>query len=975
MKRYVAICLAVIVAAGLLFIITPNTQAAEEGTIRTMLKTLPLESVTYNYKDSNTAKSASVYFSPALLLQDADKLKDIPVMGEIAKASVALAMAAYEPDYINSLLSGMGFTAYDNSYVYHRSRNELTLDDNDYVAYTIAYRDVENPIDGKTYRIYCVPIQGTPQNAEWFSDFNLGKDDEHEGFRKASQEVYDRLQTFFVSDGKNADTRIVWVTGHSRGAACANLIAGWLSDSKEINTKAEHVFGYTYACPAVSLKADTTLKNIFNFNNIGDMVTMLPMEEWGYRRYGQDVLLDTSEIQLNNVRQQFKNTTNSTYAGEITDVNYKKLLTEVIGTDREAFNNSATLQAVLGIAGWALGGKNDVGIIPVIHKYLNVADQAEIKLEYNGWSIKAFFELLGTKYDENDELSVWAYQAYNETLEMTQEEFSSYLSMNNAKIYKLREETGIEIVDAQSFLIANGKLNKANNIIRSAAECVSAAMALVSDEDGEIMDKILHGHSQATYTVWINSMYCGYKGWYDNDEIQGAYAERVCLSIGDYTFYGCDSLEEVTLPDFLGGGACANCLGLRTVTLPADYDLSKSPFYNTCGVTTIYYTPGQTGIMMDRESNSYTVGYNYTLEYCSRNAIETIEFAEGITHIADYLFYGGYHDGFLVDNSSLKTVQLPSTLETIGDYAFYGCRSITSLTLPQSVTSIGDYAFTKCGGIATLDIPATMTYIGTSAFQSCNSLKVLSLPDTGLSIGGGAFSECTGLRTVTLPADYDIKQSPFYNTCGVTTIYYTPGQTGVMMDRESNSYSVGYNYTLEYYSRNAIETVKFAEGITHIADYLFYGGYHDGFLVDNSSLKTVQLPSTLESVGGYAFFNCSALTDVFYCGTQEQWIMIALGSNNSSLTNMTPQLHHYENGVCTFCGHSILVVGDMDGNQVVDHNDAIYLLLHTMFGEIAYPLNGADADIDGNGTIEQEDAVYLLLHTMFGEAFYPLKRS
>ena len=103
--------------------------------------------------------------------------------------------------------------------------------------------------------------------------------------------------------------------------------------------------------------------------------------------------------------------------------------------------------------------------------------------------------------------------------------------------------------------------------------------------------------------------------------------------------------------------------------------------------------------------------------------------------------------------------------------------------------------------------------------------------------------------------------------------------------------------------------------------------------------------------------------------------MIALGNNNSSLTNMTPQLHHYENGVCTFCGHSILVVGDMDGNQVVDHNDAIYLLLHTMFGEIAYPLNGADADIDGNGTIEQEDAVYLLLHTMFGEAFYPLKRS
>ena len=64
--------------------------------------------------------------------------------------------------------------------------------------------------------------------------------------------------------------------------------------------------------------------------------------------------------------------------------------------------------------------------------------------------------------------------------------------------------------------------------------------------------------------------------------------------------------------------------------------------------------------------------------------------------------------------------------------------------------------------------------------------------------------------------------------------------------------------------------------------------------------------------------------------------------------------------------------GDIDGNDVVDHNDAIYLLLHTMFGQ-AYPLNGADGDIDGNGTVNQEDAVYLLLHTLFGEAFYPLK--
>ncbi len=66
------------------------------------------------------------------------------------------------------------------------------------------------------------------------------------------------------------------------------------------------------------------------------------------------------------------------------------------------------------------------------------------------------------------------------------------------------------------------------------------------------------------------------------------------------------------------------------------------------------------------------------------------------------------------------------------------------------------------------------------------------------------------------------------------------------------------------------------------------------------------------------------------------------------------------------------IPGDFDGNGEVTQDDAVYLLLHTMFGEAFYPLNGAYADINGDGTVDQDDAVYLLLHTMFGESFYPL---
>ena len=67
------------------------------------------------------------------------------------------------------------------------------------------------------------------------------------------------------------------------------------------------------------------------------------------------------------------------------------------------------------------------------------------------------------------------------------------------------------------------------------------------------------------------------------------------------------------------------------------------------------------------------------------------------------------------------------------------------------------------------------------------------------------------------------------------------------------------------------------------------------------------------------------------------------------------------------------VPGDMDGNMVVDDEDAIYLLLNTMFGNAYYPLSYAPSDIDCNGIVNSEDAVYLLLHTLFGEALYPLE--
>jgi hypothetical protein len=76
--------------------------------------------------------------------------------------------------------------------------------------------------------------------------------------------------------------------------------------------------------------------------------------------------------------------------------------------------------------------------------------------------------------------------------------------------------------------------------------------------------------------------------------------------------------------------------------------------------------------------------------------------------------------------------------------------------------------------------------------------------------------------------------------------------------------------------------------------------------------------------------------------------------------------------VATYTSERIYIIGDINADGAVTDDDAVYLLLHTMFDEANYPIAGAPADFDGNGNVTQEDAVYLLLHTLFGEMFYPL---
>ena len=142
--------------------------------------------------------------------------------------------------------------------------------------------------------------------------------------------------------------------------------------------------------------------------------------------------------------------------------------------------------------------------------------------------------------------------------------------------------------------------------------------------------------------------------------------------------------------------------------------------------------------------------------------INRVIIEEGVTSIGKYAFYFGEITGNLV---------LPNSIETIEEYAFYGCDKLSGeLVLPNNLNTIGEYAFSGCSGLTgDLVLPAGLEKIDENAFRECNGFKgKLILPDSLKYIGFTAFEDCSGFSgDLLLPNDmYRIEYGAFYGCSG-----------------------------------------------------------------------------------------------------------------------------------------------------------------------------------------------------------------
>lgn len=272
----------------------------------------------------------------------------------------------------------------------------------------------------------------------------------------------------------------------------------------------------------------------------------------------------------------------------------------------------------------------------------------------------------------------------------------------------------------------------------------------------------------------------------------------------------------------------------------------------------------------------------------------------------------------------------------IGQYAFYNCTRLTSIVIPDSITAFLAVAFLGCSNlknvyytgtiekwcglvvgtysaspmcnganlyingklVTDLVIPDSVTVIDHFAFFGCTSLTSVAIPSGVTSIEYQAFMDCMALTSIVIPKSVTaIKQNAFGNCTSITEVYYNGD-----IEDWCNILFVAAASTPTYYGANLYINGELVTNLVIPDTLTAFKGYYT--FRGCTSLISVVLPNGITSVASYSFENCtnlqsvvipasvtniwsafagcSALTDVYYAGTEEQWAQLTSGELGTS---------------------------------------------------------------------------------------------
>lgn len=362
-------------------------------------------------------------------------------------------------------------------------------------------------------------------------------------------------------------------------------------------------------------------------------------------------------------------------------------------------------------------------------------------------------------------------------------------------------------------------------------------------------------------------------------------------SFDNYVFYNCTNLRSVELPNVIynfGTGVFLNCSNIKNIQFESLSTLKNQTFDGCNSLENITLPKNINTIDSNTFSNCQLLRTfdfsNITKLQGAFNgcySLENLTIPNNQTEISN---------SFAKDCKSLTTINLPENISTISNYAFSGCTSLLSLTIPQKVKSLPTYLCDNCQSLQYVVIPENITSIGNYAFQNCYSLNTIYIKSvTAPSISSSTFTNI-GIRVPSniqkklyIPEGASGYESWLEYLQGFEISYLEPTleiidySTDIiykLLEKQPNfNFSKGFYYRPIYDSQEEYWRLP----INYTNDLpMFSGGtqFKEIIIPENVSiivksnfstclnLTNIDIPSTIQSIEDYAFYDCLKLSTI-----------------------------------------------------------------------------------------------------------------
>ena len=297
----------------------------------------------------------------------------------------------------------------------------------------------------------------------------------------------------------------------------------------------------------------------------------------------------------------------------------------------------------------------------------------------------------------------------------------------------------------------------------------------------------------------------------------------------------------ICLPGTYTGGitlSATNGSGTGTYEITSSLTFERSRFKQVAnldgrltfsqGNNEIWYTSGLSDVITPNNTQAFGVNI---VSNTYQNGKGVITFDGDVQSIGDYAFYGC---------SGLESITLPESITSIGSYAFAGT-GLFSITIPSQVQSIGAYAFYYLNLLG-VSLPSSLASIGDYAFSGCHMLEPITLPNGLLSIGSGAFEECSALSSISIPNTVSTIGSSAFSSCAfLQSVVLPTGLTAI----NANCFA----------SCNNLSSIEIPSSVQTIAQSAFFGC--------SSLPATLTIPANVSYIGSGAFAGCSGIQKVY----------------------------------------------------------------------------------------------------------------